>query len=202
MSEFEWKPGGDVSTGGGWASEPGWYHVLITNMIYPPVDGQGQLISDCAFVVDCEIVEGTDKSQIGKSRDIRFYLPKSTDKNEGAFAKKKIDRFFVSVDLATEEQIINKVAIKPDLTQAVGHQFYVHLEKPEGKTYLQLAYSDVFHIDDPAVKDYPKSVAFLEKINPKFRHIGARPAPAAKKEPAPEAKPATPQEVASGWDDV
>lgn len=188
MSEFSWNPGGDLSRGGQWLDQPGWYHVLITEMQNPALNKDNVPIPNAAFKACYEVLAGTVDGQRGKTGDVTFFQPKPTDKNEGAWAKKKIDFFFVAVGFATPEQIAAKAPLRIDLQSAVGRQFVIHLEKEkEDAKYLSLAYADIYHVDDPAVSAYPKCQESLSIIDPALRKIGWSGAAAA----STAAKPAT-----------
>lgn len=172
MGAFEFEGGGDVSTGSAWLSDPGTYHLIITDLDEQPTNKDGQLIDNAAFRVNCSVCDGTVAGQRDKTTDITFFRPKPTDKNEGAMAKKKIGRFLVSVGLATEEQIINKEKITPDLQDAVGRQFIAKLDKEkEDSKFLSLSFADIYHVDDPAVAQIPRSKEHLALIDPKLRRV-------------------------------
>jgi hypothetical protein len=189
-----YEAGGDLSTGGQWLSEPGWYHVLVTEIQDPATDAKGVPISNAAFKAVCEVLAGTVDGQRGKSCDICFFNPKPQDKNEGAFAKKKIDRFLLATNHASEQELSTKgFRPNPDLQQMVGRQLVLQLEREGEKKYLSLAFADLYHVDDPAVKAYPKCAESLTMIQPKHRWLNKTATPAAKPAtPAAPAKPATP----------
>lgn len=170
---FEHQTGGDVSTGGSWLADPGTYHLCITDVQETPTNNKGELISNAAFRVACTVCDGTVPNQKDKTVDITFFNPKSTDKNEGAMARKKLDRFFLAVGLATEQQIESKAKLSIDLQEANGRQFIAQLEKEkEDSKFLSLSFANLYHVDDPAVQAIPKDKAALNIIDPKLRRVG------------------------------
>ncbi len=195
---FDYEAGGDLSNGGSWLSDPGTYHLTIVEMQEEPTDKNGNLINNAAFRVACVVCDGTTAGQKDKTTDITFFRPKPTDKNEGAFAKKKIDRFLVAVGLVTEQEVKDKVRKSIDLQQAVGGQFIAKLEKEsEDSKFLSLSFADIYHVDDSAVSAIPKDKDCLALLAPSQRIVKQANAPAAstaasKPKQATTAKPATP----------
>lgn len=195
---FQYETGGDLTTGGTWVSEPGTYHLLVTGIEEQPTKSDGTPIDNAAFKVDASVLGGTVPNQKDKVLDIVLFYPKPSDKNEGAFAKKKFDRFFLATGLASKEDLEQKDRqLSIDLQAAVGRNFVAKFEKEttkSGKERISLAFAEIYHVDDPAVKDIPKDADSLAMIDPKLRWIGER-APAA---PAPaEASPPPVAEAAT-----
>lgn len=171
---FDYETGGDLSNGGQWLSEPGTYHLMITDVDEQPTNKDGALIDNAAFRVNFSVCDGTVPGQVDKAIDITFFRPKPTDKNEGAFAKKKIDRFLVAVGLLTEQQVIDKWKGKIELQESVGRQLVAKLDKEkEDSKFLSLSFADIFHVDDPAVATIPRSKDHLALIDPKLRRIAS-----------------------------
>jgi hypothetical protein len=212
---FNYETGGDVTTGSTWLDQPGTYHLNIVDVDESPTNKDGRLIDNAAFRIACTVGDGTVRDQTDKTIDICFFHPKSTDKNGGAMAKKKLDRFFLAVGLLTEKQIRDKEQVSIDLQEANGRQFVAKLDKEkEDAKFLSLSFADIFHVDDPAVAAVPKYKGLLSLIAPSLRLIGmptaaqqqaaAKPASNGKREtqaatPAPE-----PAGVAAGssFDDL
>jgi hypothetical protein len=194
---LDWTPGGDTSTGGTWASEPGTYHLGITNVQDPPIDKNGAPVSNGAFRIECEIMGGTVPSQVGKTLDVLFFHPKGSDDAGSKWA---------------QEQIEAKTPLKINPVEANGRQLVARFEKEKEDTkYLSLAFADIFHVDDPAVKDIPKNTDALKLISAKLRRISGKEAPknppttngaGKEKQAQAEALPASNEEVAAGWGDV
>lgn len=203
MGKFDYEAGGDLSTGGLWLAEEGTFHLNIVEMQEEPVDKNGNLIPNAAFRVACVVCDGTVAGQQDKTTDITFFRPKSTDKNEGAFAKKKIDRFLVAVGLATEQQIKEKAKLSIDLQDAVGSQFIAKLElerddngQPKSR-FLSLSFADIFHVDDPAVAGIPKNKDCLALLPPSQRLVGKTTTQAPAKQSTPVAPVTSPAGVGS-----
>jgi hypothetical protein len=173
----KYKTGGDFDTGGGFLKAPGTFHFCITGVEENPTkkgkQNEGQLIDNAAFRVDLEVLAGTADGCVGKTCDIVFFHPKPSDKNEGAFAKKKIDRFLLAVNLVKEEDKEKELDI--DLNLATGSQLVAKMELNEDGKHVGLAFADIFHVDDPAVAQVPKDAEALQLIAPSKRRIGSQP---------------------------
>lgn len=196
------RTGGDFNTGG-FLSEPGTYHVCVTDATESPTNKSGALIDNAAFRVAVEVLAGTVAGQEHKTQDLLFFHPKATDKNEGAFARKKIDRFLLAVGLVSDEDKDKDLDI--DITKCVGRQFVVKLEHDEeSQKFLRVAFADIFHVDDAAVKAVPKNEDALRLIPAAMRRIGNQPV---KKEKPAKPQPATaataaPATATEEWSDL
>jgi hypothetical protein len=197
---FKHQTGDDFSTGGTFLREPGTYHVCVTELDENPAKRDGSLIDNAAFRVYFEVLTGTVKGQEEKTGDIIFFYPKLQSKNEGAFARKKIDRFLLSVGLVSEADKSKDLEV--DLRQAIGRHFIVKLEHDDEQKFLQVAFADIFHVDDPAVKDIPKNAAAMA-IGGTWRLVGAKAREPAKKSPSALATAkAQPVAAAEQWSDL
>lgn len=168
------KAGADVSTGGTFLKEPGTYHFCVTDAEENPTNKKtGALVDNGAFRIDLEVLDGTVSGQEHKTCDMLFFHPKPSDKNEGAFARKKIDRCLLALNLMTDAQLGTDVDV--DMKMAVGRQFIAKMELDNDGKFLQLAFSDIYHVDDPAVKTIPKNESALKLIPASMRKIGEQP---------------------------
>lgn len=161
--------------GGKWITKPGTYHLVVTATDEEPVNKKKELVD--GFVVDFQALEGTVKDADGKftekdkTTSLTFYNPKITDKNEGLFARQKQMAFFVATGILTEDQL-GKTGLSIDLEKARGRHVIATLEEQEGtdgRNYIRLSYSDIFHIDDPRAAGFPKNEKALSLIPPAHR---------------------------------
>ena len=176
-----------TDTGGGnWLTLPGTYHGVITHADEHPVNAKGESLD--GFRITVQALEGTPRDESGKfaerdrTVDLMFWHPKLTDKNEGMFARQKQAKFFLATGLMSEQQLGNEIDI--DLEDAIGRQVIFTLEEQEGKTgrsFLQLHFADIWHVDDPDTSSYPKCQKSISLI--------AKPLRRAQK-PKPQTKPA------------
>jgi hypothetical protein len=169
---FQHQAGEDFSSGS-FLQEPGTYHLCVTEVQENPTNKGGSLIPNAAFRINCEVLAGTVGGQESKTTDLLFFHPKPGDKNGGAFARKKIDRFLLAVGLMDENAKGKNLDI--NLQQAIGRHFVVKLEMDDDNKFLQIAYSDIFHPDDPSVARIPKSEMAMGMPG-SWRKIGAKPA--------------------------
>lgn len=165
------QTGNDFATGG-FLQEPGTYHFCVIDCTEEVIDAKGSIVDNAAFRASLEVLAGTSPGQEKKTCDMLFFHPKPSDKNEGAFARKKIDRFLLAVGLIEENAKGQGVDI--DMTTAIGRQFVAKMEQDEkNPKYLRLSFADIFHVDDEAVKAIPKCEAMLRQIPARLRKIGA-----------------------------
>jgi hypothetical protein len=168
--------------GGATLTETGWYHVTIEQVkdgLGPndkPINGFTTEVNILAGKPDNAKVESSEF--LNKKLNLTFWAP-DMSKSEGAqtMTRRINTAFLLAVDLMTPEQLGKPLEVDP--MAAVGRHFVVHLEKQQkqdgngnyvdGK-YLRIAYSDIFHIDDPQVSHVPKNVASLKYIKPEHRH--------------------------------
>lgn len=196
---MKWNPGGDTSQGGGKflrEGDDGWHHVVITAAREGAVKSDGNPINNAMAQIECEVIASTVPTAVGKAWENTFFQPKLNGKDGGAFTKKVFDRFLMATSMATQEQLDNPESeLDINMESMVGRQFIVKLATEDGdnnKKYLRIAYADIFHVDDPAVKDQPKNEQYLKPdfFPPEWRWDPAKKAAAAApKAPTPPAKP-------------
>jgi len=172
---LNYQSGGDVSTGGTRLTEPGTYHVVVTEVNETPTKKDGSLIANAAFAATVGVLEGTTPNQRDKTVNIIFFHGKPGEEKSEAFARKKMDRFFMATSILTPQQIEAKWAGSIDLTQAVGRQLIAKFgkEKPEDR-FVDLEFAEIYHVDDPAVKDAPKCQQSIKLISPALRWPGGQ----------------------------
>lgn len=150
--------------GGGGADRiktPGWHHVHVTHCDDVTKDNkpvEGLFTEFAAF----------DGPDAGKVFSMTFFDPNEADADmpEDSKERKKYDiskrkqtAFLVASGLMTEAQMGS--AVEYDSTDAIDRQCVIHLdpdnqEKNAGKGYLQLAWDDIYHVDDPRVAELVK----------------------------------------------
>lgn len=143
-------------------TEPGTYHFAVLRVDEQPTNKDGRPID--GFRVHCCALDGTSPGQQKKEIELMFFAPKMSDKNNGEFAKRKIARFAIATGIMPEATPGQRVTI--DLQQAAGRQFAAEVEHGttqdgEKTKFLQLAWANVWHVDDPAVAKVPKDKAAL-----------------------------------------
>ena len=161
---------------GGILDVPGTFHVVINEVL----EGQtkkGKAID--GLTVAFEVLDGTEKGKEGKVHTESFFLPTLQDKDTSAAMKlRKITAMAVAGNVLTPEQLGTEAEIP--VGEMIGSQMIVKFDHQmeldgEGKytipsQYIQVAYSDLFHVDDPAVKAVPKNGEALGLIPKEHRH--------------------------------
>jgi hypothetical protein len=189
---ISYQTGDDFDTGGSFLDKEGWYHMIVTAASDTPCNRDGQPINNAMFRVDCTVAAGTAPNCRDKTKDLLFFYPNPNNKDGGEFGRKIVDRALLALNVIQPDQKNAGVDFTPE--DLVGRQFIVHLQKDRDGKYLELAYADIFHVDDPEVAEHPKDGESLAIIPAEFRRIGNR-KPAPRKEPAAVAAAAAPINV-------
>lgn len=163
--DFESSP--DASAGGAFLREPGTYHMIVVDSQEQATDKNGAPLG--GFRVSGQVVTGTVPGQKGKQVDLLFFNPKPTDKNEGAFARKKQTRCLIALAKMHPGDVGKRLSIDLTADTTNGRQFVATLEKEEGKDYLRLHFADVFHVDDPEAAGFPKDAALIGQMPAEWR---------------------------------
>lgn len=198
MSEFTYETGDDYSDSS-YLSTPGWFHLVITNFEYPALDQNGQIMDWALFRVTCEVLASDPEGLDGKPVSLTVSAPKPSARDGGKFQRKVADRFLLATSVVDPSQKNAKVSIDPE--RMTGRQFITRLKlaEKEGKvtTYLEFAGSEIYHVDDPAVKSAPRSSQAIDMIPSSLRRESAKTTHEAATTAPKEAAP-----VASSVDDV
>lgn len=162
---FDWEQPDDFG-GGNFLKIGGTYHLLILDIATE--DKDGKLID--GFRVNCEVVDGTQRDKEGctetkKTTGITFYNGKMSNKDGGRFLRQRQAAFFVAANILTPQDIPAILAkkVKPDLSLGVAQQFIATIV-PNEKGYMDLNGHDIYHVDDPAARGFPKDAACLDLI--------------------------------------
>jgi hypothetical protein len=153
-----------INTGGGEdrIKTPGWHHVHV--MFCDDVTKDNKPVE--GLFTEFAAFGGQDA---GKVFTMTFFDPNEADadmpedskeRKRHDFAKRKQTAFLVATGLVNESQMGSDVEF--DSNDAVNRQCVIHLEadnqeKNAGKGYLQLAWDDIYHVDDPRVADLVKA---------------------------------------------
>ena len=170
-----------VSGGGGFLNEPGTFHMVINNLVEgegpkgTPIDG---------ITVTFEVLAGTAQGQENKIKQDSLFKPSLQDlareEKDGTacMARKKLAAFFIATNLLDPANLGKPVEI--NTSEAIARQLIVKygwkMEKDGNDKYtvqtdkLEISYSDIFHVDDPQVKDIPKNAEALALIPKEHRH--------------------------------
>lgn len=173
---YDYDAPDSLDTGSDMASEPGTYHLLVTE-IHPGMMPDGKTILEGGgFSINLEVLAGTVEGQQGKLLNLIFGNPKidATEKFKKMLQDKK-GAFFIAADLMTPEQLGTK-GLKIELEKAKARQIIATLERDSraGKEkFLQLSYANVYHVDDPRAAGFPKSQDALALMPKSLRHDAA-----------------------------
>jgi hypothetical protein len=140
----------------------GKFHAVIKDVEENPILGDKPFRG---FQVELEIVE--PKEQAEKTAKLLFGNPDMSHKDKGEFAKAKQASFAIATNMVDLSKLGQSVDI--DLSAAIGQHVLIELEmKPSkndpSKHYPELRYSNIFHVDDPRSKGYPRNDDALKAV--------------------------------------
>jgi hypothetical protein len=154
MSCEEYDLADDIAGESAYLDVPGTYHFLITRF----VKGQGpQGTPIDGFTATLCVLDGTSKDQKDKNLNLCLFDPDPTKSDKAQkWAKMKQTAFLIATEAADLASLGKRVPI--DWSAITGRQIIVTLEENEynGKTNLQVAYANIYHIDDPRAAKFPK----------------------------------------------
>lgn len=177
-------------------SEPGTYHLVITNVC----EGEGPNGKPCdGFTFEADVLAGTVEGCAGKTVKETIFAPnmKSSDDAQ-KMSRKRLAAFFIATDVMTPDQLGKSVNI--EVSAAVGKQLVAEFDRQMEKDaagkytvpskYIQISYANIYHVDDPDIKDIPKSKDALGMRDAGSKHdasyfaFKAKTKAVAKREPA------------------
>lgn len=134
--------------------QPGTYHCVVRDI----QEGRGPKGNPInGFMVELSVLDGTVEGQKDKQHNLLLFSPdlsKSASSQE--WSKKKQTAFVVATGLLDLSRLGQRVEI--DLQQAIGRQIVLTLQENEheGRKNLELAYANIYHVDDPRAAKFPK----------------------------------------------
>lgn len=155
---------GDDFSGNKFLDTPGEFHMVTEAVQWPPLDNNECEVIDRLFDLKCRVLAGPDGT-VGKTTTLKFWKP-TQDKPS---SKKRIDRCLLALSIADPEDKNKQIEIK--LEDFPGRQFFVKLDKNKNG-YLNISFSNIFHVDDPEAASYPRDANMIEGIAPALRRKG------------------------------
>lgn len=121
------------------------------------------------FSAKLSVLEGEHS---GKEIGINFLNGQPTHKDGGESCNRKQAAFCIATNLLTPAQLTGgEVSFNEE--DARGQQVVAEMRlgkaNDSGKRYLELFFSNIYHVDDPRVKDVPKNAAALSIIPAELR---------------------------------
>jgi len=152
-------------------STPGKFHLCITDVRTETKKGE----SIDGFEIECDVMAGTAEGCEGKTLALTLYNPSGDNETGRRIAQQRQTAFFIATCQINPNDLGKSV--KLELNDAVGRQIVVDIDHGKKKEngqlvstkYMQVVYSNIYHVDDPEVKDVPKSKDALELIDPSQR---------------------------------
>lgn len=154
--------------GGNFLSRPGMYLFVCTKIDEAPKGVLG------GWAIE-SIVKGAPKGheeEIGKTTNgIKFWPPKSTDKDGGEFKRKIQIRAAVALGWMRPKDLEPGVGFHVDDTSTASGRLFIAVVKKSDNDprFMELDANRIYHIDDPAVKDFPIPKELLALVPPQAR---------------------------------
>lgn len=154
-------------------NEPGTFHLII-NKIDPGMRSDGQ--PDNALAFEADVLGGTVPGCEGKTvKETIFGMDTSKPTDAQSMTVKKLFAFLVATGLAKPSQLGE--AIHFNETDAEKKQIVIEFDysfkkNPVTKKYdiptgfIGIKFSNIYHVDDPRVKDIPKNIDALKMRKP------------------------------------
>jgi hypothetical protein len=138
---------------------------------------------------ECEVVGGPNA---GKKFNVKLWYPKFSSRDEGRSASQKIFAYLVATDVVGPDKLGQEFEF--DMEDSVGSLLFVELRlgnESNGKQYLEIHYSNIYHVDDPRaakIKLDDVQKAKIANVKPTYRHPKDYFGPLVAKKEKPESK--------------
>jgi len=161
---------------GGSLSVAGSFHCVITEVL-EGLTKKGKAID--GITVTFEVLDGTVQGCAGKSHTESFFLPTSQDNDKNSAMKlRKLTAMAIAGGVMLPKQLGQEIDIP--FAEMADRQIVVkfdHQMEKDGNgeytipsKYIQVSYSDLYHVDDPAIEAVPKNADALSLIPQELRH--------------------------------
>jgi len=185
----------DVGGEGKAITAGGTYHCSIVRS----ADGEstkGNSMNGCSALLT--VLAGTTAGQEEKEHHLHLY-DQDMSKSEAAqeWSIKKQTAYAIAINQMDPSKLGEEVEL--DFGSADGQQIIITLEESEyeGKKKLDLSYANIFHVDDPRAKEFPKSKDGLSILPAELRRKPEYFAALVKKNSPPAMKPGKPVDEAA-----
>ncbi len=192
-TQFEFdQPGEDEGPVSTFLSKDGFYHVMISAQDPAPTKDNGDSID--GLEVTFGVCSGTHLDQFNKTLTVTMIRGNENQKDKGAFCNRRLQKLFLATCLIGQEQPGKRTSI--NTADLVGRQCVIEVhsvknseraKNPNG-THIELKFDNIYHVDDPAVKDCPKHPGALEMIPAELRRSSSA-SPSAPAQSQAKAKP-------------
>ncbi len=170
----------EMVSGGNRLTEPGKYHAVVLNVLVGAMANGNPGGCD---TLELEILAGVDGNGqkidcYGKTIAVTFWEPDPGKTEKEQLQTEKLNTaMLIATQLLTPKQLGTETEV--DTAAAIGRHVNIHFERKmkkneanelvPDKDYLRIVWQDIFHIDDPDAKAYPKNADALKYIEPQFR---------------------------------
>ncbi len=168
-----------MNKGGTYLATPGMYHFKIDHVDDKPTDRSGQLVE--GFKVELSVLDGPRDGngkclEESKKIDIIFFNPKINSRDNGEFARRKQAAFLLATGLIDPTKLGQRVSVH--LADAINRQVVAELERGKDeagnpKKFLELAFTNIYHVDNPKAASCPKNAKALGLLPKELRRDAA-----------------------------
>ena len=162
---------------------PGWYHAVLTQVKETDKCDGIKIVGD---VLAGKPNDSSETDIVGTNFQLTFWFPDTSKPEEQQErANAKLTALLIATDLVRPDQLGQPIDVEPSV--ATGRHVLIHLRFKQKKVeqngketwvddpqFLDLAFNDILHIDDPAGSNVPKNVSSLKFIPPTNRHQDAK----------------------------
>lgn len=146
----------------------GKFHFVIKDIEENPILGSTPVRG---FQVELEVVAPAELAE--KTVRLLFSNPDLSHKDKGDFARQKQTAFVIAANVVDISKMGQSVEV--DLSTAVGQHVLAEVEmrpsqKDPTKSFPELRFSNIFHVDDPRAKGYPRHDETLKLVGAPRQH--------------------------------
>lgn len=158
----------DMAGGGGdYLEKPGRYHMMVVH-----AEENAKMGDNIVKGFMYELAVQAPKELAGQTVRVYFRNPDSTHKDGGKMARAKQSNALLAANVVTPSDLGKTKEVNAE--DAKDNQLCIELALGEpnsktGKQYLDLNYANIFHVDDPRAKSYPKDSDILSLIPKEYR---------------------------------
>jgi hypothetical protein len=160
-------------TGASYVDKAGKYHCQVASVDESPTSKKGQAID--GFQVMLSVMHGPE---LGKHIELTLFNPNPTkEESSQEWSMKKQAAFIIAAGLATERDLAGddeEKEVEIDLQAAKNRQILIEMEVDKKSStaerqFVQLAWANIFHVDDPRVAKWEKNVAGINVLPASMR---------------------------------
>ena len=157
------KPVSEEIDEGGFVKKKGQFHLYVNDVV---PNGHADLPGNALFKLHCIVCEGTEKDQIKALANLTIWPPDTTKEERVVETSRRLQVRLVKSCGIPFTDVGGQVEY--DEANFAGTQLVADIDI-DAKGFPRIKFDRVWHVDDPAVKDVPKSAKALAMLRPDQR---------------------------------